>query len=206
MASRYSKQYNQELRRIRAFIRRAEKRGFRFEEIPGLEPNINPRKKDLERLQSLNQYSLYKYSTAISETGKVVRGTDRRKEERRAAAKKAQETKKRKKGNSGGHGPNAYDIIYNNLLNLIGQFPTKGSAYLKRLLENEIRRYGRKKVILAIYQSKDELIAMAQDIVHYEQSAESTNRALIAFADIIQGSIRSMEEEQALGDALEVGE
>ena len=90
--------YEKQVRRIEQFIRRAEKRGYRFE--AGVLP---PRPKKItqgsvRRLQKITPTKLYEKAQAISEeTGHVVSGIQARKEERRAVALKAAETRKRRK-------------------------------------------------------------------------------------------------------------
>lgn len=207
MASRKQNRaaYNAELRRIRAFIRRAEKRGFRFEKIPGLDTPIeNPKKADIDRLKALNRYSLYKYSTAVSqETGKVISGTEAVKEQRRASAQKAQRTLKANNAKGNITAVKGYEAVYENVKGLIVEFPTKGSNYLNKLLQSEIRRYGRDAVLKSMMEASDELIALAQNIIYYEDKKDNINRSLRAFADLIQLHIRDSREERELSDAME---
>ena len=90
----YTRKKRQQLKRIRQFISRAEKRGYRFdsefkEQLTGL---------STQKLKNLTPKKLYEKSQAISEeTGKVITGTERRKEERKEVAQKAQETRRRHK-------------------------------------------------------------------------------------------------------------
>lgn len=206
MASRKQNRaaYNAELRRIRAFIKRAEKRGFRFEKIPGLDTPIeNPRKADIERLKSLNRYSLYKYATAVSaESGKVISGTQAVKEQRQASAQKAQRTRKTRLAKGNVTAVKGYEVVYENIKGLIVEFPTKGASYLNRLLQSEIRRYGRDAVLKSMMEASDELIGLAQSIIYYEDKKDNINRALRSFADIIQSHIRDQDEERELSEAM----
>lgn len=196
-------EYNKELNRVRRFINRASKRGYRFEGVPGF--SDRPEKitrKAINQLASLNQYNLYKYATAISDTGSIVSGTERRKEERRESARKGQETRaKNKKTRIKPADP--YDIVYNNIKNLIVEYPTKGSRYLNNLLASEIRRYGRNRVLRSMMQAPEALIDLAQTIIYYEDKSDRINSALRAMADIIQGHIRNAEEEEDLSEAME---
>lgn len=209
MASRKQNRaaYNAELRRIRNFIRRAEKRGFRFQSIPGLDvPVTNPRKPDIERLKGLNRYSLYKYATAISEeTGDIISGTQAVKERRKAAARKGQETRKSRLSKSikakPVHVVNAYDLIYKNIMDLINEYPTPGATYLKKLLMGEISRYGRMPVLASMAKAPGALYELASQIVYYEGTSEETNQALTAFADLIQQNIRGVDGEIELESA-----
>lgn len=197
-------EYNKQLSRVRRFINRASKRGYRFEGVPGI--SDRPEKitrKAINQLASLNQYNLYKYATAISDKGDIISGTERRKEERRSSARKGQVTRAKNKGIRIIKPANPYDIVYRNIKSLISEYPTKGSRYLNNLLESEISRYGRDKVLRSMMQAPEELIDLAQTIIYYEDNSERINSALRAMADIIQGHIRNDEEEQALSEAME---
>lgn len=83
------------LRRIKRFIKSAEKRGYTFSEsaIPSLPKKIT--EKTLQRFEAIRPQQLYKKSVYVSPTGTKVKGTKRRTEERSISAKKAAETRKR---------------------------------------------------------------------------------------------------------------
>lgn len=90
------KQYNKELKRIRQFIRRAEKRGYKFED------NIIPKKPkkitqgSVRKLKKINPDYLYKKSVYGGEAtqGEIVTGLAGRKAERKLSAKRASYTRK----------------------------------------------------------------------------------------------------------------
>lgn len=90
------KQYNKELKRIRQFIRRAEKRGYKFED------NIIPKKPkkitqgSIRKLKKINPDYLYKKSVYGGEAtqGEIVFGLAGRKAERSLSAKRAAYTRK----------------------------------------------------------------------------------------------------------------
>lgn len=91
-------QYKKELRRIKQFIRRAEKRGYRFEEdiIPKQPKRIT--QASVRNLQKRNADYLYKKATAISEdTGKIISGEQKRKEENKKRSQRAAETRERRR-------------------------------------------------------------------------------------------------------------
>lgn len=84
---------------VKATIKRAEKRGFRFSD--SLKDYVN--RATLSELRSLqkNKYkSLYEQSTAIGAGGYLISGTERRREEVREAALKGAETRRRNKKKS----------------------------------------------------------------------------------------------------------
>lgn len=89
------KLYSKQLKRIKQFIRRAEKRGFIFEEdvIPQKPKKVT--KASVRKLEKLTPEKLYKKSLYLEEsTGEIEEGQKRRKEERSQSAKKAAKTRK----------------------------------------------------------------------------------------------------------------
>lgn len=93
------KQYNQQVSRIKRFIKSAEQRGYRFENKSKLIPPKPKRitQASVAKLKKITPEKLYNKATYLSESGKVISGTQGRKEERSIAAKKAAKTIKLKK-------------------------------------------------------------------------------------------------------------
>lgn len=91
-----TKQYNKELKRIKQFIRRAEKRGYKFDD------NIIPKKPkkitqgSIRKLKKINPDYLYKKSVYGGEAtqGEIVTGLTGRKAEKSLSAKRASYTRK----------------------------------------------------------------------------------------------------------------
>lgn len=92
------KEYAKQVSRIKAFIRRAEKRGYRFEKdiVPAKPKRIT--KASVRKLKEIKPITLYKKSTYLSESGDIVSGVQGRKEERSNAAKKGLQKKKYVRG------------------------------------------------------------------------------------------------------------
>lgn len=88
--------YRKQVRRIKQFIRRAEKRGFQFSEnvLPKQPKRIT--KQSVERLRKLTPEQLYKKAEYGGQAtyGEVVAGTKGRELERKASAQKALETRR----------------------------------------------------------------------------------------------------------------
>ena len=87
--------WKKETKRINEFIKRAEKRGYRFEKniIPNTPKRIT--KKQLDILKNLNKNTLYKYAEFLDDdTGKIVSGVEGQHIERSRAAKKAWDTRR----------------------------------------------------------------------------------------------------------------
>lgn len=88
-------QYEKQLKRIKQFVRRAEKRGYYFPEDIIPQKLKRPTKKSVEKLARLTPESLYKKSQyVIKETGELISGVEGRKAERKEVAKKAKESRK----------------------------------------------------------------------------------------------------------------
>ena len=91
------KEYNKQLRRIKAFIKRASERGYEFE--PDIIPQRPKRitKASVERLRKLTPQKMYEKAKYHTPEGDIISGTLGRKRERLEAAKKAKKTKELKK-------------------------------------------------------------------------------------------------------------
>lgn len=90
-------QYDRELRRIKNFIRKAEKRGYIFSESVKAEISKKLKrttKLSVEKLKKLTPAELYKKSKFKTPQGKYIRGTEGVRMERSAAAKKSAVTRK----------------------------------------------------------------------------------------------------------------
>lgn len=106
-----TKQYNKELRRIKQFIRRAEKRGYKFDD------NIIPKKPkkitqgSVRKLKKIKPDYLYKKSVYGGEAtqGEIVTGLVGRKAERKLAGNRSAYTRKiNKSGTKDNHTTSAF--------------------------------------------------------------------------------------------------
>lgn len=90
--------FRKEQRRIKSFIKRAEKRGYSFPTFSIPKEPSRVTKKQLEQIKSIKPETLYREALYISrETGEAISGMERRAEERRASAAKAARTREQKK-------------------------------------------------------------------------------------------------------------
>lgn len=120
-AKKQTKAHAKELKRVRQFINRAEKRGFRFsDELKQSIKDFTTRK-----LKSLKPDKLYSMSTALSETGDIVSGSELVKQQRSASAKKSAETRRKIKDKierkptpdiEENYFPDGGEIIYGNVV------------------------------------------------------------------------------------------
>lgn len=184
-----------ELSRIRRFISRAEKRGFRFQEelkqgLAGM---------STQKLKGLTAEKLYKQATAISEeTGKRVSGTERRKEERRKAGKMAAETRRFRR-----ELPRKGELILDKMNRLIDSYNTQGAQYMRNLLAQEVRKFGRRTVIKALSEAGEEAISAAETIIYYEDSANTISRAFKNLGELIRGYAPTESESRDLGKTID---
>lgn len=95
------------------------------------------------------------------------------------------------------------EIAYNEIQSLINQYPGKGASSLERALTNEIRKYGKENVLIAIGQSPQEVIEHARTILYYEDGADAIHGAFLDFFNVITGTIPSDTEAKELGDTLD---
>ena len=219
----YTRKKRQQLKRIRQFISRAEKRGYRFdtgfkEQLTGF---------STQKLKNLTPKKLYAKTQAISAiTGKVITGTERRKEERKEVAQKAQETRRRHKAEREQREYYDYaerdyseyetsyeDTILTNIESLIRQYEDSdigvrqyGSSLLQQLLDEEITNYGRKAVALACENAPSEAIRASQ-IVIYDSDQSRKEMNIQELRNIItSGVIPSIEQSKQMGETMEAQE
>ena len=148
-------EYNKQVRRIKNFIKRAEKRGYEFSEtiLPKQPKRIT--KQAIKRLENLKPKQLYEKAEFLDKsTGEILKGTQGRKLERKIATEKAKKTrlknKAKKQTNKKSNKLKSEDIILNNFYEYLKTFPRKLTARISQLvkkLENEI---GKNEVATAL--------------------------------------------------------
>lgn len=194
-----------ELKRVKQFIRRAEKRGYKFNDE--FKKSISTR--STRSLQLLTARKIYEQSTYTLPSREQYSGLTGRYLEREAASIKGAITRQMKReaakkgkgdrfdeGADFGYLPNMEDIVYQNVMALIEQYPSsEGSQYLKNLLDSEISSYGKSMVARAMQAANEDLIKAAQEIIFYELNSWQMNAALKAFSEVIRGGITLTKEE-----------
>ena len=219
----YTKKKSQQLKRIRRFISRAEKRGYRFDtEFKNQLTELSSQK-----LKNLTPKKLYEKSQAISEeTGKIITGTERRKEERKEVAQKAQETRRRHKAEIEQREYYEYseryyseyetsyeDTILTNIESLIRQYEDSdiavrqyGSSLLQQLLDEEITNYGRKAVALACENAPAEAIRASQIVIYASDQSQKDMNIQELRNIITSGVLPSIEQSKQMGETMEAQE
>lgn len=106
--------------------------------------------------------------------------------------------------------PQIKNIVYNRIINLIDNFPTKGARHLRKMLNKEISDYGLDVVASAFEQLPEEAIQEAERIAYYSDSGDNIDRAFKRLHDIIQGYISDNAQNQVIseitGDFADYGE
>lgn len=204
--------YNKQVQRINRFIRNAEKRGFRFDKTDILpQKPKKPTMASVRKLKALTPEKLYKKTTYMTDDGRVVTGYKGRQEERRKAARKGKQTRERNRERRqmvAGRTfsppvvdvPRSEDIILANINSLISEYPTQGAFYLKKMLDEQINRWGCKQVAQAIANAPTDIVKLVQDIVYYEGDANATHRALRHMAEIISGEVLTDKQLEDIGE------
>lgn len=226
-------QYNKELRRIKQFISRAEKRGYRFEAdiIPDRPQRIT--KASVKKLQKIRPTNLYEKATALSEEGKLVSGTERRAEERKQSAQKAVETRRQrlaqasvptkgfekarrtqdeserrrlKEDSEFRRKFSQGEITYNRILEMIDNVARdhlKAAEHLRSVLNHEISTYGKDVVIRSIGESPQEAIELSEIALRYNPGDSRHDDAIRELLMLITGTIPTAEEARDLQESID---
>lgn len=205
------KQYKKEVNRLNRFIKQAEKRGYRFSEKAIPRQVKNPTKASIERLKKIKNADLYGKATALSETGKVISGAEKRKEERRITAEKAWQTRRRKKDekelekmqqNKTESNPfNMGQIVYRKIKALISDYwedKGKGARLLKDELETQIKSYGFNAVMYSISQAPSDVLGLSEKVAKYRSGSPQSVNALTNLSNLITGEVPNMEKLKEL--------
>lgn len=94
-------------------------------------------------------------------------------------------------------------IAYDNIYDLIGDYPTPGSKMLSNALRSEISKYGEEKVIQAMGTAPSSFIETAQMIIYYEEESSGIHSALVSFIEVITGVIVNGELAQDIGETMD---
>lgn len=216
-----TKARKRQLNRIRSFFRRAEKKGFSWSE----EYKQQVLQSSTNKLRNIKPRQLYKQAQYQTNKGKVS-GTEGLTIRRKIGAKKGVETRKFRKWLKTPEGRNlqsqvesqeVYDfesnyipsegeIVYKQIMDLIDQYPTKGSKILKNALESDIKKFGYEGVVKSLALAPDYAIQSAQIMVFYigdSDTPSNMHRTFTSFFDLIRGEIPSSEDRKMVGETLE---
>ena len=220
------KEYTKELRRIKAFIRQASKRGYTFDDsiIPPKPKRVT--KATVKKLKQITPKTMYQKAEFINpQTGDIITGTEGRQFERRLAAHKAQLTKaikattKKKdtptQTTNRASLPRQSTLILDNIRQAIASWTPAShwSTYwtevkrqdknkLETLLEGTVSADGEIVVARRLQESADDIERIVNSIL-YGSDEEQVQFDLVHFATIILGRSLSVEESAELTDLQE---
>lgn len=210
-------QVKKELRRIKRFVREAEKRGYTFSEnvIPTL-PKSGITAGTLRKLQKKTPAALYKKASYTLPSGKRIRGVERKAQERSEAAKQGAITRK------------GYQILKTIRGMLADWAPdprwTKPLAELKeedknlleRVLDGAIAELGERQVAINLHQHAKRAIELVEQVIYGDSGKRyvegGRNRAqgfIVEFNAIVRNkalNVRESKEATEYGELTEDGE
>ena len=195
-------EWKKEVKRLRQFMRRAEKRGYTFsgDVIPETPARIT--KKQLSKIKGLNPQTLYSQAQYYdSETGQTLTGTEGRRLERKRAAQKGAETKRKKNSP-----PHEEDVVLRTIEQMIDQWSplphwstyftqakSENRKSLQALLDTNIALMGRKEVARRLQAEAENVITMADEIL-YSSDEDAVNLDLTHLASLLKGAPLTLEE------------
>ena len=131
---------------------------------------------------------------------------ERQRREKELAEEEEWERKRRERDRKERRLAELYDegrIAYDNIYDLIGEYPTPGSKMLSNALRSEISKYGEEKVIQAMGTAPSTFIETAQMIIYYEEESSAIHSALVNFIEVITGVIMNGELAQDIGETMD---
>lgn len=207
--------YNRNRRRIKDFIRRAEKRGFVFPEFTMPDrPNKITQKavKELERWTPQKFYETGYYKTSWA--GEVVPATTGRKMERQAAYRRGVEHRESPEYTAPAGPPRIEDKILKAVEELIDRFPDpeqtgymtswqleiaeRHYSQLKNLFETQIALNGRAITAMRLNAAGQEIVELAEKIMYGDSKDAEFQMDLNTFAIIIKGEALSLDESELM--------
>lgn len=215
--SQLLKEYNKERKRIKRFIRYAEKRGYVFE--PNLIP---PRPKtitsgSIRRLSKIRPEQLYKKAYAISAvTGQPITVEQRKREIIEEASRKAWETRRRKKDQEDYNRIksnrewqqmfNTSKLVWDKVQAMIASVSVQQSQsadLLNNLLNSEIEKYGADSVLYSIAQASEDFLSTCEVIIKYHPSSAVSRTAVQHLYTLISGNLPSDAEQAEIDKAID---
>lgn len=211
--------YRAQVKRIKSFIRGAEKRGYGFPvwSIPKEPTRVT--KGAIEALKQLTPERLYKEAIYMNkDTGEVISGTERRAQERKEAAAKRQRTR-RERANQGAPPSRAEQILsyieseitwYEQTYSSKKRYTAGGKditwiGFAVRDFYNEqLAKYGRVGVA-KIVEPHPEIMEYAHDACR-DSKAEWAETSLNRFITVLKGEPLTDEEARAFSEDTDYNE
>ena len=207
-SSKYLQEYNKEVRRLKQAIRRAKKQGYIVPE------SIMP-----QRPKTITQGSVRRLAKITPE--KIRQKSDfqalepvtdksKDKEQRKKINKKSKESLKKLQENEEFREEFTIgEILYRKILDLCDKYSIdspKGAQLIRGILQDEISRYGKDTVMLALSNIADEeILSVVEYSFHYGVNSPQSNNALYEITMMIEGNINP-ETRAKMDSAIEQDE
>ena len=213
------REWKKELKRLNQSIKRAEKRGYIFDEniIPETPKRVT--KKKLSEIKQINADVLYNAAKYFDkETGQTITGLEGRRIERRKSAQKAAQTKKFKAQNTLPEKPvlpKESDIVLRNIEEMIANWhpllnwsnyfveaKKQDKTTLTNILQQAISETGREEIAKRLQNAATNIIDTVERIL-YSSDEVQVNLDLVDIATIIKGRSLTPEESINLTESAE---
>lgn len=203
------KAYRKEVQRLKQAIRRAEKKGYVFEEdaLPAIPKRVT--KKALQRIQETKPKDLYKKAVKLDlSTGEVIPALEARQIERKQAAQKAVQTRKLNQAETGQAWqssdfklPDFSKVVITNFKAHIAQFNTEASSMLRNWIDALIAKFGEGQVATMLNDGAESGNIVTYQIVYKQE-------ALLEYMSNMMDYLPDVGEftKQEMTDAFEYGE
>lgn len=207
-SSKYLKEYNKEIRRLKQAIRRAEKQGYIVPEsiIPQRPKTITQGSiRRLEKItpEKIRQKSDFQALEAVTDKSKDKEQRKKINKKSKESLKKLQENEEFRKEFSIG------EILYRKILDLCNKYSIdnpKGAQLIRGILQDEINTYGKDTVMFALSNIADEeILSVVEYSFHYGVNSPQSNNALYEITMMIEGNINP-ETRAKMDNAIEQDE
>lgn len=202
------------IRRIKRFVKSAEKRGYSFSEnvIPTL-PKSGITAGTLRKVQKITPKTLYKKAVYTTETGNRIKGTKARKLEQKQVAERAAKTRRarqilktvRRMIDSWAPKPQ-----WNKTM---AQYKERDKNILESVLDGAIAELGEDQVALNMEEQADKVVDLVDSIIYGESGRnyfiggrERVNMKIARFAAIIRNKMITVQESKEYSEGDEYGE
>lgn len=204
-SSKYLKEYNKEVRRLKQAIRRAEKQGYIVPEsiIPQRPKTIT--QGSIRRLakitpEKIRQKSDFQPLEAVTDKSKDKEQRKKINKKSKESLKKLQENEEFRKEFYIG------EILYRKILDLCDKYSIdnpKGAQLIRGILQDEINKYRKDIVMLALANIADEeILSVVEYSFHYGVNSPQSNNALYEISIMIEGNINP-ETRAKMDNAIE---
>ena len=209
-SSKYLKEYNKEVRRLKQAIKRAEKQGYIVPEsiipqkpktitqgsirrLAKITPEKIRQKSDFQALEAVTGKSKELKQTIKKESAKALQ-LKKDKEQRKKINKKSKESLKKLRENEEFRKEFSMgEILYRKILDLCDKYSIdnpKGVQLIRGILQDEINTYGKDTVMFALANIADEeILSVVEYSFHYGVNSPQSNNALYEITMMIEGNI-----------------